>query len=106
MLETVENDVTKYYLVPLSLAQKNKWKKKGTKLHIFNEHIFVAKHLAGGTTCEVCHRTLPRRLGKQGYECRDCQLKCHKRCHVQTDIICPCSSAASLELTDVLTQSD
>lgn len=37
----------RYYLVPLSLAQKNKWKKKGTKLHIYNEHTFVAKHLSG-----------------------------------------------------------
>jgi hypothetical protein len=106
VLETVENGLKKYYLVPLSLAQKNKWKKKGTKLHIFNEHVFVAKHLAGGTACEVCARTLPRRLGKQGYECRDCQLKCHKRCHVQTDVVCPSSSVPNLELADVLTQSE
>lgn len=37
----------RYYLVPLSIAQKSKWKKKGTKLHIFNDHTFIAKHLPG-----------------------------------------------------------
>lgn len=47
VLETVENGIKKHYLVPLSLAQKSKWRKKGTKLHIFNDHTFVAKHLQG-----------------------------------------------------------
>jgi hypothetical protein len=47
VLETVENGVKKHYLVPLSLAQKSKWRKKGVKLHIFNDHTFVAKHLPG-----------------------------------------------------------
>lgn len=47
VLETVENGVKRHYLVPLSLAQKSKWRKKGTKLHIFNDHTFIAKHLAG-----------------------------------------------------------
>lgn len=37
----------RHYLVPLSLAQKSKWRKKGTKLHIFNDHTFIAKHMAG-----------------------------------------------------------
>ena len=37
----------RHYLVPLSIAQKGKWKKKGTKLHIYNDHTFVAKHLPG-----------------------------------------------------------
>ncbi|RXG72287.1 hypothetical protein Avbf_01537 [Armadillidium vulgare] len=43
VVETLENGVIKHYLVPLSLQRKNKWKKKGTKLHIYNEHTFVAK---------------------------------------------------------------
>ncbi|KAK7580388.1 hypothetical protein V9T40_001017 [Parthenolecanium corni] len=98
ILETTENGIKKYYLVPLSLAQKSKWKKKGTKLHIYNEHTFVAKHLPGGTACQICNRTLPRRLGKQGYECRDCQMKCHKQCHVRTDSNCPSSTVQNLEL--------
>ncbi|XP_011689259.1 PREDICTED: uncharacterized protein LOC105450868 isoform X2 [Wasmannia auropunctata] len=99
VLETLENGIKKHYLVPLSLAQKSKWRKKGTKLHIFNDHTFIAKHMAGGTVCEVCKRTLARRLGKQGYECRDCQMKCHKHCHVKADITCPTSTIQSIELS-------
>lgn len=51
-----------------------------------------------GTVCEVCKRTLARRLGKQGYECRDCQMKCHKHCHVKVDVTCPTSTIQSIEL--------
>ncbi|XP_025991352.1 uncharacterized protein LOC105193656 isoform X4 [Solenopsis invicta] len=98
VLETLENGIKKHYLVPLSLAQKSKWRKKGTKLHIFNDHTFIAKHMAGGTVCQVCKRTLARRLGKQGYECRDCQMKCHKHCHVKVDTTCPTSTIQSIEL--------
>ncbi|KYM96814.1 C2 domain-containing protein 2 [Cyphomyrmex costatus] len=98
VLETLENGIKKHYLVPLSLAQKSKWRKKGTKLHIFNDHTFIAKHMTGGTVCEVCKRTLARRLGKQGYECRDCQMKCHKHCHVKVDTTCPTSTIQSIEL--------
>ncbi|XP_014283116.1 uncharacterized protein [Halyomorpha halys] len=104
VLETVENGIKKYYLVPLSMAQKSKWKKKGTKLHIFNDHTFIAKHLQGGTLCQVCKKALPRRLGKQGYECRDCQLKCHKHCHVKAETTCPTSNIHNIELCSV-TQS-
>ncbi|XP_077260262.1 uncharacterized protein LOC143896333 isoform X2 [Temnothorax americanus] len=99
VLETLENGIKKHYLVPLSLAQKSKWRKKGTKLHIFNDHTFIAKHMAGGIVCEVCKRTLARRLGKQGYECRDCQMKCHKHCHVKVDTTCPTSTIQSIELS-------
>lgn len=104
VLETIENGIKKYYLVPLSMAQKSKWKKKGTKLHIFNDHTFIAKHLPGGTLCQVCKKALPRRLGKQGYECRDCQLKCHKHCHVKAETTCPTSNIHNIELCSV-TQS-
>lgn len=51
-----------------------------------------------GTVCEVCKRTLARRLGKQGYECRDCQMKCHKHCHVKVDMTCTTSTIQSIEL--------
>nr|CAD7461182.1 unnamed protein product [Timema tahoe] len=98
VLETVENGVKKHYLVPLSMAQKSKWRKKGTKLHIFNDHTFIAKHLSGGTPCHVCTKPVARRLGKQGYECRDCQLKCHKHCHIKVDTTCTSSTIQSIEL--------
>ncbi|XP_063991248.1 uncharacterized protein LOC135169830 isoform X5 [Diachasmimorpha longicaudata] len=103
VLETLENGIKKHYLVPLSLAQKSKWRKKGTKLHIFNDHTFIAKHMSGGTVCEVCKRTLARRLGKQGYECRDCLLKCHKHCHVKVETMCSTSTIQSIELTYIRT---
>lgn len=99
VLETLENGVKKHYLIPLSLAQKNRWSKKGTKLHIFNDHTFIAKHLPGGTICQMCCKPLARRLGKQGYECRDCHVKCHKQCHVRTQTTCPHSTIQHLELT-------
>ncbi|KAL0274398.1 UNVERIFIED_CONTAM: hypothetical protein PYX00_006835 [Menopon gallinae] len=99
VLETLENGIKKHYLIPLSLAQKSKWRKKGTKLHIFNDHTFIAKHLSGSTTCEVCATLIPRRWGKTGYECRDCLLKCHKACHVKVDQTCPQSTIQSIELS-------
>lgn len=37
----------RHYLIPMALAEKRKWKKKGMKLHIFSDHVFVAKHLTG-----------------------------------------------------------
>ncbi|CAH1119739.1 unnamed protein product [Phaedon cochleariae] len=99
VLETLENGVKKHYLVPLSLAQKSKWRKKGTKLHIFNDHTFVAKHLQGGTICQVCGKSIARRFGKQGYECRDCLIKCHKHCHVKVNDSCPTSTIHNVELS-------
>lgn len=45
VLETMENGMTKFYPIPLDVAKRGKFKKKGTKLHIFMDHIFVAKHL-------------------------------------------------------------
>ncbi|XP_057672018.1 phospholipid transfer protein C2CD2L isoform X1 [Diorhabda carinulata] len=99
VLETIENGIKKHYLVPLSLAQKSKWRKKGTKLHIYNDHTFVAKHLQGGTVCQVCGKNIARRFGKQGYECRDCLIKCHKHCHVKVNDSCPTSTIHSVELS-------
>ncbi|XP_045464562.1 uncharacterized protein LOC123673876 isoform X2 [Harmonia axyridis] len=99
VLETMENGIKKHYLVPLSLAQKSKWRKKGVKLHIFNDHTFIAKHLSGSTTCQVCLKSIARRIGKQGYECRDCQMKCHKHCHVKVNDNCPTSTIHNIELS-------
>ncbi|XP_063911012.1 uncharacterized protein LOC135128100 isoform X3 [Zophobas morio] len=99
VLETLENGIKKHYLVPLSLAQKSKWRKKGIKLHIFNDHTFIAKHLTGGTVCQVCGKSIARRIGKQGYECRDCLLKCHKHCHVKVNDNCPTSTIHNIELS-------
>ncbi|KAI5639594.1 c2 domain-containing protein [Phthorimaea operculella] len=99
VLETLEAGIKKHYLVPLTVAQRSRWRRKGVKLHIYNEHTFIAKHLSGGTVCEVCQKTIARRLGKQGYECRDCSMKCHKHCHVRVPNACPHSTVHNMELS-------
>lgn len=45
VLETVEEGVTKFYPIPHDVAKAGKFKRKGVKLHIFMDHIFVAKHV-------------------------------------------------------------
>ncbi|KAF0292053.1 Regulator of G-protein signaling 7 [Amphibalanus amphitrite] len=97
VLETTENGVLKHYLVPNNLAKRGKLRKKGTKLHVFNEHVFVARHLPSAL-CSVCEKSLPRWLGKQAYECRNCQAKVHKQCHVRVETICPESTVHTMEL--------
>ncbi|XP_050680342.1 uncharacterized protein LOC126976161 isoform X3 [Leptidea sinapis] len=98
VLETIEAGIKKHYLVPLTVAQRTRWRRKGVKLHIYNEHTFIAKHISGGTVCEVCNKTIARRIGKQGYECRDCLLKCHKHCHVKVTAACQQSTVHNMEL--------
>ncbi|XP_040170996.1 uncharacterized protein LOC120904760 isoform X1 [Anopheles arabiensis] len=102
LLETTENNVVRHYLVPLEVATKQKnWKRKGTKLHIYNDHTFVAKHIPGGILCFVCNRSIPRRPGKQGYECRDCAIQCHKPCHVRAPQACPNPKILSMQLSSL-----
>ncbi|XP_034103756.1 uncharacterized protein LOC117567707 isoform X19 [Drosophila albomicans] len=109
VLETVENGVKRHFVVPLAIAQRPRWRRKGTKLHIYNDHTFIAKHLSGsGLQCSICMKSIPRRPGKQGYECRDCQLICHKQCHVRAPQACPNPTVLSMELTSfpVLSERD
>jgi hypothetical protein len=98
VIECSENRVKKYYLVPPHLAEAGKWKKKGKKLHIYNDHTFVAKHIPGGMNCTVCNGRFAFSLGKQGYRCRDCKLICHKECHVRVSSFCPNTSVYDIEL--------
>ncbi|XP_076330290.1 uncharacterized protein LOC143236001 isoform X5 [Tachypleus tridentatus] len=99
VVETNENGVIRHYLVPGSLANQSKWGKRGAKLHIYNDHIFVAKHLPGSTICQVCKKKLSRRPGKQGYECRDCSLLCHKSCHVRVEMYCPNTTINTMDIS-------
>lgn len=99
LLETTENNVVRHYLVPIEVAVRQKsWKRKGTKLHVYNDHTFIAKHIKGGILCHVCHRSILRRPGKQGYECRDCLIQCHKPCHVRAPQACPNPKILSMQL--------
>ena len=45
VLETLENGLHHHYLVPLQVAKKGRFKKKGIKLHVYMDHIFVAQHM-------------------------------------------------------------
>ncbi|XP_030388162.1 uncharacterized protein LOC115634446 isoform X17 [Scaptodrosophila lebanonensis] len=100
VLETIENGVKRHFIVPLAIAQRPRWRRKGTKLHIYNDHTFIAKHLSGGgLQCSICMKSIPRRPGKQGYECRDCQIICHKQCHIRAPQACPNPTVLSMELT-------
>jgi len=98
VIECVENRVRKYFLVPPHLAETGKWRKRGKKLHIYNDHTFVAKHIPGGTICTVCSGRFSFSLGKQGYRCRDCKLICHKECHVRVTSFCSNTSVYDIEL--------
>nr|NP_001137713.1 uncharacterized protein Dmel_CG10737, isoform R [Drosophila melanogaster]ACL83167.1 uncharacterized protein Dmel_CG10737, isoform R [Drosophila melanogaster] len=99
VLETIENGIKRHFIVPLAIAQRPRWRRKGTKLHIYNDHTFIAKHLSGsGLQCSICMKSIPRRPGKQGYECRDCQLISHKQCHIRAPQACPNPTVLSMEL--------
>lgn len=88
----------RYYAISEENANKSKWRKRGTKLHLFNEHQFIATHLAGSSTCHLCGKVFSRRPGKQGYKCRNCHLLTHKQCHVKVDHNCPYAQKDGLKL--------
>lgn len=90
--------VKRYYAISDEQANKSKWRKRGVKLHLFNEHQFIACHLAGSSTCHLCGRVFSRRPGKQGYKCRNCHLLSHKQCHVKVDHNCPYAAREGLKL--------
>ncbi|XP_059087101.1 uncharacterized protein LOC131883608 isoform X2 [Tigriopus californicus] len=98
ILEATDNGMKRAYLVPYEVAKQGKLRRKGVKLHVYMDHIFVAKHVKGGTMCEVCQSSIPIRLGKQGYVCRDCGLVCHKACHVRVENHCTETSLPAMEI--------
>ena len=51
-----------------------------------------------GTSCEVCNGRFTFSLGKQGYQCRDCKMKCHKECHVRANSYCSNTTVYDIEL--------
>lgn len=90
----------KYFLIAKELAKSGKHGLKGSKLHIYNDHTFVATHFTRSETCEVCLKPISKRLGigKQGYKCRDCEYTCHKGCHYKTELICANSKVSTMEM--------
>ena len=45
VLETLENGRHHHYLIPMKAARLGRFKKAGTKLHIYMDHIFTAQHI-------------------------------------------------------------
>lgn len=85
------NNQKQYFLIPhkiINEAAIQRLLKRGKKLHVSNEHIFVAVKIRGGTVCNVCKNKIAGSFSKQAYQCRDCRLVCHKKCHTKT--ISPC----------------
>lgn len=88
---------------------------------MFNDHLFVAQHVASRIECQVCHKSFPLRIGKQGYQCRgnfilhnlvvvvvalkskidllsyiECGILTHKQCHANVESYCPANGASRL----------
>uniref|UniRef100_A0A915BZZ7 Uncharacterized protein n=1 Tax=Parascaris univalens TaxID=6257 RepID=A0A915BZZ7_PARUN len=102
VLETTKDGKKRYYLIPPSIVDEpaaGRLMKHGKKLHIYNEHTFVAVKLRGGTVCNVCHHRIARSFSKQAYQCRDCRLVCHKTCHYKTESYCTASTVSKLEIS-------
>ncbi|CAD6190621.1 unnamed protein product [Caenorhabditis auriculariae] len=91
----------KYFLIPPSMLNEPaaaRLMRKGKKLHIYNEHTFVAVKIRGGATCNVCQHRIRSSFSKQAYQCRDCKLVCHKSCHYKTDAFCTQSTVSKLHI--------
>ena len=45
LLVIIKSLFFRHYLIPYHTAKKGKFGKRGTKLHIFMDHVFVAQHI-------------------------------------------------------------
>ena len=64
----------------------------------FSTNKYITNFHFSGTPCGVCSDSIPLRLGKQAYSCRDCGLVAHKPCHVNVAEHCEQTSVPSMEL--------
>ncbi|XP_065320278.1 uncharacterized protein LOC135927930 isoform X3 [Gordionus sp. m RMFG-2023] len=103
VLEATHGNFTKYLILPDAYMVNSKCLKfKGNKLHIYNDHAFVAQRIARDETCDVCHKSIGRHFGKGGYVCRDCGVVVHKGCHDRIDQRCPSAKITSVEMIYVM----
>ncbi|VDN60502.1 unnamed protein product [Dracunculus medinensis] len=101
VLEMEKNNKKRHYLIPPSVLidpAASKIFQKGRKLHIYNEHTFVAAKVKDGIDCGICHRKISKSFTKQAYECRDCRLICHKHCHYKIDGYCTHSTLKNINI--------
>nr|CDJ91496.1 C2 calcium-dependent membrane targeting and Protein kinase C domain containing protein [Haemonchus contortus] len=101
VLELEHDKQLKYFLIPPSMLSEpaaSRLMRRGKKLHIYNEHTFVAVKIRGGINCNVCQQRIKSSFAKQAYQCRDCKLVCHKSCHYKTDAFCTQSTVSKLQI--------
>uniref|UniRef100_A0A8R1HR89 Protein kinase C n=1 Tax=Caenorhabditis japonica TaxID=281687 RepID=A0A8R1HR89_CAEJA len=101
ILELDHDKQTKYFLIPPAMLTEPaaaRLMRKGKKLHIYNDHTFVAVKVKGGANCNVCQQRIRSSFSKQAYQCRDCKLVCHKSCHYKTDAFCTQSTVSKLQI--------
>lgn len=99
VIETVHKGQKKYAHIPPVMAKRQAYEKGGNKLHIYNDHIFTAVHFTGSPPeCAVCAKAIKGRIGKQGYQCRECKLVTHRECHYQTATMCSSDAVKHLDI--------
>ncbi|OTF72386.1 hypothetical protein BLA29_011210 [Euroglyphus maynei] len=69
IMELNEKGILKHVVVPMDDLDKVK-RRKGIKLHLYKDHLFIAKHVPSSKLCHICCKKFAFRLGKQAYQCR------------------------------------
>lgn len=71
IIECQEKGGTRYYVMPNNvLDKKEKFPRKGTKIHLFKNHMFVSRHVPSSKLCPICSKKFTFTFGKQAYQCQ------------------------------------
>lgn len=75
---------------------------KEKKVHVIKGHKFVSQFFRHFTFCSLCSDFLWGLLTKQGYQCIQCTLVVHKKCHSRVLTWCPGSLQATPEAQELV----
>ena len=73
IMECNEKGTIKHIIVPtddMEKARHDLKRRKSTKLHLYKDHLFIARHIPSSRLCQICGKKFAFRLGKQAYQCR------------------------------------